>query len=83
MTLLLVLFLSSVGDLEEKLRRCETDRISCAQKIQTLEGQSCLVQAELTDTLEHFQELKDVLQKTQTLSEERQAHVDKLTDQLR
>lgn len=70
-------------DLEKALNHNEADRRSCSQKVEILEGQLQMVQNELADTLKQLQELKDVLQKTQKVSDERQASVEKLTVQLR
>lgn len=81
------LFFSSlplpVVDLEEKLHRCEADKLNCVQRVQMLEEQLQVVRGELANTLEQLQELRDVLQRTQTTAEERQASVEKLTVELR
>lgn len=73
----------AVADLEEKLHRCEADQLNCAQRVQILDGQLQGVRGELADTLEQLEKLKDVLQITQTIADERQASVEKLTVQLR
>ena len=73
----------AVKDLEEKLHHCEADRLNCVQRLQILEGQLQVVRGELAETLEQLQILKDVLQRTQTIADERQASVEKLTVQLR
>lgn len=70
-------------DLEDKLHRCEADQLNCAQRVKILEEQLQAVRGELVDTLEQLRELKDVLQRTQTIADERQASVEKLTVQLR
>ena len=70
-------------DLEEELHRCEADRSNVSQRLQVLEGQLQAVRTELTETLEQLRELRDVLQRTQTTADERQASVEKLTIQLR
>lgn len=70
-------------DLEEALHRCEADKLNCVKRVQILEGQLQAVRRELTDTLEQLQELRDVLQRTQTIADERQSTVDKLTVKLR
>lgn len=70
-------------DLEKALNRSEADWRNCSQKVEILEGQLQMVQNQLADTLKQLQELKDVLQKTQKVSDERQASVEKLTVQLR
>lgn len=72
-----------VVDLEEKLHRCEADKLNYVQRVQILEGQLQAVQGELADTLQQLQELRDVLQRSQTTADERQALVEKLTVQLR
>uniref|UniRef100_A0A3Q4M603 Coiled-coil domain containing 18 n=1 Tax=Neolamprologus brichardi TaxID=32507 RepID=A0A3Q4M603_NEOBR len=73
---------NDIMDLEKALNRSEADRRSCSQKVEILEGQLQMVQNELADTLKQLQELKDVLQKTQKVSDERQASAEKLTVQL-
>lgn len=84
-----VLYISSsplhllVTDLEEKLHRCEADKLNCVQRVQVLEGQLQSVHGELADTLKKLLVLKDVLQRTQTIADERQSSVEKLTIQLR
>lgn len=70
-------------DLEDALHRCETDKLNNMKRVQMLEGQLQAVQGELADTLEQLQELRDLLQRTQTIADDRQASVDKLTVQLR
>lgn len=72
-----------VTDLDEKLHRSEADRLNCAQRVKVLEGQLQAVRGELADTLEQLRELRDVLQRTQTISDERQTVVENLTVQLR
>lgn len=72
-----------VVDLEEKLHYCEAHRLNCAHRVQVLEEQLQAVRGELVDTLEQLRELKDVLQRTQTIADEQQASVEKLTVQLR
>lgn len=83
----LFLFFSSLPipavDLEEALHRCEADKLNCVQRVQILQGQLQAVRGELAGTLEQLQELRDVLQRTQTIADERQTSVDKLTVQLR
>ncbi len=69
--------------LEETLHHCEADKLSYVRRVQVLEGQLQAVRGELADTLEQLQELRDVLQRTQTVADERQASVEKLTVQLR
>ncbi|XP_053185559.1 coiled-coil domain-containing protein 18 [Scomber japonicus] len=71
-----------VTDLDEKLHRSEADRLNCAQRVKVLEGQLQAVRGELADTLGQLRELRDVLQRTQTISDERQTAVENLTVQL-
>ncbi|KAF3699148.1 Coiled-coil domain-containing protein 18 Sarcoma antigen NY-SAR-24 [Channa argus] len=71
-----------VVDLEEKLHRCEADRLNCVQQIQVLEEQLQVVREDLSDTRKQLQEFRDILHRTQTIADERQASVDKLTLQL-
>ena len=73
----------AVVDLEEKLHRCEADQLNSVQRVRMLEGQLQAVRGELADTLEQLVKLKDILQITQSIADERQASVEKLTDQLR
>lgn len=73
----------TVVDLEEKLHRRETDRQNSVERVQLLEGQLQTVRGELADTLERLQELRDLLQRTQTIADEREVTVEKLTVQLR
>lgn len=70
-------------DLEEKLHCCEADRLNCVHRAQILEEQLQAVRGELAETLEQLRELRDVLQITQTIADERRASVEKLTVQLR
>lgn len=74
---------SLVADLEEKLHRCEADKHNCVQKVQHLEGQLHTVREELAETLAQLRLLQDVLQRTQTIAEERQVEVEKLSIRLR
>lgn len=74
---------SAAADLEDALHRCETDKLNNMKRVQMLEGQLQAVRGELADTLEQLQELRDVLQRTQTIADDRQTSVDKLTVQLR
>lgn len=70
-------------DLEEKLHRSEMDRRNSLQRAQLLEGQLQEVRGELSDTLGHLEELRDVLQRTQLTSDQQQAAIDKLATELR
>lgn len=83
LTSLFHLFLISAVDLEEALHRSEADKLLSVQRVQLLEEQLQVVRRELADTLEHLQELRDVLQRTQTVADERQNSLEKLTVQLR
>ncbi|XP_062311852.1 cytoskeletal protein Sojo, partial [Osmerus eperlanus] len=71
-----------VVELEEKLQRSEEDRRNSSQLAQLLEGQLQGVRGELTDTLGHLQELRDLLLKTQVTCDERQASLEKLASEL-
>lgn len=73
----------SVMDLEEKLHRSEMDRRNSLQRAQLLEGQLQEVRGELADTLDHLQELRDLLQRTQLTSDQQQATIDRLAAELR
>lgn len=70
-------------DLEEALHRSEADKLLSSQRVQMLEEQLRVVQGELADTVEQLQELRDVLQRTQTMADERQTSLGTLTVQLR
>lgn len=70
-------------DLEEALHRSEADKLLSSQRVQVLEEQLRVVQGELADTVEQLQELRDVLQRTQTMADERQTSLGTLTVQLR
>lgn len=83
LTSLFHLSLMAAVDLEEALHRSEADKLLSVQRVQLLEEQLQVVRRELADTLEHLQELRDVLQRTQTVADERQNSVEKLTVQLR
>lgn len=83
LTSLFPLFLIAAVDLEEALHRSEADKLLSVQRVQLLEEQLQVVRRELADTLEHLQELRDVLQRTQTVADERQNSLEKLTVQLR
>uniref|UniRef100_A0A3B1JAK3 Coiled-coil domain containing 18 n=1 Tax=Astyanax mexicanus TaxID=7994 RepID=A0A3B1JAK3_ASTMX len=73
---------SEMNDLEEKLHRSEMDRRNSLQRAQLLEGQMQTVRGELVDTMDHLQELRDVLQRTQLTSEQRQTTIDQLAAEL-
>lgn len=73
----------SVVDLEEKLHRSEMDRRNSLQRARLLEEQLNTVRGELSDTLGHLEELRDVLQRTQLAADQRQATIHQLTAELR
>lgn len=73
----------SVIDLEEKLHRSEMDRRNSLQRAHLLEEQLNTVRGELTDTLGHLEELRDVLQRTQLSADQQQATIHQLTTELR
>lgn len=70
-------------DLEEKLHRSEMDRRNSLQRAHLLEEQLNTVRGELTDTLGHLEELRDVLQRTQLTADQQQATIHQLTTELR
>ncbi|KAM6948763.1 LOW QUALITY PROTEIN: coiled-coil domain-containing protein 18 [Aplochiton taeniatus] len=72
-----------VLDLEEKLHRSEADRCNSVQQAQAVEGQLEVVRGELGGTLEHLQELRDVLERTQLTADQRQLSLEKLSSELR
>lgn len=76
-------FFTLVLDLEEKLHRTETDRRNSLQRTRLLEEQLMTVRGELADTRGHLEELRDVLQRTQLASDQRQATIHQLTAELR
>lgn len=59
------------------------DRRNSLQRAQMLEGQLQEVRGDLVDTLDHLQELRDLLQRTQLTSDQQQAAIDKLAAELR
>lgn len=73
----------SVLDLEEKLHRSEMDRRNSLQRAYLLEEQLNTVRGELTNTLGHLEELRDVLQRTQLTANQQQETIHQLTDELR
>lgn len=77
------MFFCPVLDLEEKLHRSEMDRRNSLQRAQLLEEQLHTVRGELTDTLGHLEELRDVLQRTQLTTDQQQAAIHQLTAELR
>ncbi|TST47734.1 Coiled-coil domain-containing protein 18 [Bagarius yarrelli] len=73
----------AVLDLEEKLHQSETDRRNSLQRAQLLEEQLKTVRSELTGTLGHLEDLRDVLQRTQLTNDQQQATIKQLTTELR
>lgn len=80
---MMMMMFCTVLDLEEKLHRSEMDRRNSLQRAQLLEEQLNAVRGELTDTLGHLEELRDVLQKTQFTADQQQTTIQQLTAELR
>ncbi|XP_046906000.1 coiled-coil domain-containing protein 18 [Hypomesus transpacificus] len=72
-----------VEDLEERVRCSRRDRRNSLHHTQLLESQMKTVRGELVDTLDHLQELRNVLRRSQQKAEERKAAMDKLAAGLR
>ncbi|KAK5930189.1 hypothetical protein CgunFtcFv8_026449 [Champsocephalus gunnari] len=72
-----------VEDLEEKLRSSRRHRRSSLHHTQLLESQMKTVKGELVGTLDHLQELRNVLRRSQQKAEERKAAMEKLAAGLR
>ncbi|XP_031430411.1 coiled-coil domain-containing protein 18 [Clupea harengus] len=72
-----------VQDLEEKVQRSKRDRRNSLHRTQLLESQMKTVRGELVDTLDHLQELRNVLRRSQQQAEERKAAMEKLSTGLR
>lgn len=70
-------------DLEEKVQRSKRDRRNSLHRTQLLETQMKTVRGELVDTLDHLQELRNVLRRSQQQAEERKAAMEKLATELR
>ena len=73
----------TVQDLEEKVQRSKRDRRNSLHRTQLLESQMKTVRGELVDTLDHLQELRNVLRRSQQQAEERKAAMEKLSTGLR
>lgn len=74
---------SMVQDLEQKVQRSKRDRRNSLHRTQLLESQMKTVRGELVDTLDHLQELRNVLRRSQQQAEERKAAMEKLATGLR
>ena len=73
----------TVQDLEEKVQRSKRDRRNSLHRTQLLESQMKTVRGELVDTLDHLQELRNVLRRSQQQAKERKAAMEKLSTGLR
>ncbi|XP_075997633.1 uncharacterized protein LOC142991401 [Genypterus blacodes] len=67
-----------VEDLEEKVRSSRRHRRNSLHHTQMLESQMKTVKGELEGTLDHLQELRNVLRRSQQKAEERKAVMEKL-----
>ncbi|XP_061680707.1 uncharacterized protein si:ch73-389b16.1 isoform X1 [Syngnathoides biaculeatus] len=67
-----------VEDLEEKVRSSRRHRRNSLHHTQMLESQMKTVKGELEGTLDHLQELRDVLRRSQQKAEERKAAMEKM-----
>ncbi|XP_039667636.1 uncharacterized protein si:ch73-389b16.1 [Perca fluviatilis] len=72
-----------VEDLEEKVRSSRRQRRNSLHHTQMLESQMKTVKGELVGTLDHLQELRNVLRRSQQKAEERKAAMEKLAAGLR
>ncbi|XP_039462319.1 uncharacterized protein si:ch73-389b16.1 [Oreochromis aureus] len=72
-----------VEDLEEKVRSTRRYRRNSLHHTQMLESQMKTVKGELVGTLDHLQELRNVLRRSQQKAEERKAAMEKLAAGLR
>ncbi|KAJ8375280.1 hypothetical protein SKAU_G00058600 [Synaphobranchus kaupii] len=72
-----------VLDLEEKVQRSKRDRRNSLHRTMLLESQMKTVRDELEDTLDHLQELRNVLHRSQQNAEERKAAMEKLAAGIR
>lgn len=72
-----------VEDLEEKVRSSRRYRRNSLHHTQMLESQMKTVKGELAGTLDHLQELRNVLRRSQQKAEERKAAMEKLAAGLR
>ncbi|XP_051754250.1 uncharacterized protein si:ch73-389b16.1 [Ctenopharyngodon idella] len=72
-----------VSDLEQKVQRSKRDRRNSLHRTQLLESQMKTVRGELVGTLDHLEELRNILRRSQQKSEEREAAMQKLAAGLR
>ncbi|XP_035997492.1 uncharacterized protein si:ch73-389b16.1 [Fundulus heteroclitus] len=72
-----------VEDLEERVRNTRRYRRNSLHHTQMLESQMKTVKGELVGTLDHLQELRNVLRRSQQKAEERKAAMEKLAAGLR
>lgn len=72
-----------VSDLEQKVQRSKRDRRNSLHRTQLLESQMKTVRGELVGTLDHLEELRNILRRSQQKSEEREAAMQKLAQGLR
>uniref|UniRef100_A0A3B4B7N6 Uncharacterized protein n=1 Tax=Periophthalmus magnuspinnatus TaxID=409849 RepID=A0A3B4B7N6_9GOBI len=70
-------------DLEERVRSSRRYRRSSLHHTQMLESQMKTVKGELVGTLDHLQELRSVLRRSQQKAEERKAAMERLAAGLR
>ncbi|XP_072294851.1 uncharacterized protein [Eucyclogobius newberryi] len=68
----------NMEDLEERVRSSRRHRRSSLHHTQMLESQMKTVKGELVGTLDHLQELRSVLRRSQQKAEERKATMEKL-----
>ncbi|CAL1593169.1 unnamed protein product [Knipowitschia caucasica] len=73
----------NMEDLEERVRSSRRHRRSSLHHTQMLESQMKTVKGELVGTLDHLQELRSVLKRSQQKAEERKAAMEKLAAGLR
>ncbi|KAJ3599601.1 hypothetical protein NHX12_033557 [Muraenolepis orangiensis] len=73
----------NMEDLEERVRSSRRQRRSSLHHTQLLESQMKTVKGELEGTLDHLQELRAVLRRSQQKAEERKAAMEKLAAGLR
>uniref|UniRef100_A0A3P9LMF4 Si:ch73-389b16.1 n=1 Tax=Oryzias latipes TaxID=8090 RepID=A0A3P9LMF4_ORYLA len=76
-------FQENLEDLEEKVRSSRRYRRNSLHHTQMLESQMKTVKGELVGTLDHLQELRNVLRRSQQKAEERTATMEKLAAGLR
>lgn len=74
---------AAVEDLEEKVRSSRRIRRNSLHHTQMLESQMKTVKGELVGTLDHLQELRNVLRRSQQKAEERKAAMEKLAAGMR